>query len=344
MSCDDSNAVAVRGNEASEAKGTTKDYYFDSYSHYGIHMEMLKDYHRTTSYRDAIWKNAYMFKDKVVLDVGCGTGILSMFAARAGARKVIGVDCSSVAVQAQEIVKDNGFDDVITIIQGKVEDLNLDEKVDIIISEWMGYFLLYESMLNTVLYARDRWGTPDVKILPDRANMYACGIKDPQYKETKFNVWDNVLGLDFSYFKRLSYIEPFVDTVEQDQIITDIVQFFSFHINTVKEEDLSFVREFTLVARCTESLDAISVHFDTPFGAGHELVVLETSPLLPPTHWQQTVLFLYHPLQMEKGEKAVFTISCMPNTGNPRDLDISLHVDFDGALQSCHYDQEFRLR
>jgi len=69
-----------------------KDYYFDSYSHYGIHMEMLKDVHRTTSYRDAIWRNTYMFKDKVVLDVGCGTGILSMFAARAGARKVIGID------------------------------------------------------------------------------------------------------------------------------------------------------------------------------------------------------------------------------------------------------------
>ncbi|KAG5509895.1 hypothetical protein JKF63_07540 [Porcisia hertigi] len=321
-----------------------KDYYFDSYSHYGIHMEMLKDYHRTTSYRDAMWRNAYMFKGKVVLDVGCGTGILSMFAARAGARKVIGIDCSNVAVQARQIVEDNGFRDVITIIQGKVEELELDEKVDIIISEWMGYFLLYESMLNTVLYARDRWGTPDVKVLPSCANMYACGIADPQYVEHKFEVWKNVSGLDFSYFKRLSYIEPLIDTVNPEQMVTDVVPFFSFDINTVTEAELSFTSTFTLEATQSDFVHAISVHFDTPFYAGHDPVVLNTSPMVPPTHWRQTVLYLYHPLIMKQGERAHFTMKCAPNPGNTRDLDISLHIDFDGELQACHYDQDFRLR
>lgn len=321
-----------------------KDYYFDSYSHYGIHMEMLKDYHRTTSYRDAMWKNTYMFRDKVVLDVGCGTGILSLFAARAGARKVIGIDCSSVAVQARQIVEDNGFGGVITIIQGKVEELELDEKVDIIISEWMGYFLLYESMLNTVLYARDKWGTPNVRILPDHANMYACGINDPVYKEQKFDVWNNVNGIDFSYFKRLSYIEPLIDTVDADQIVTDISTFFSFDINTVTEAELTFEQKFTLEAQRPDCVHAISVHFDTPFYAGHDPVVLNTSPLVPPTHWRQTVLYLFHPLMMKRGEKAEFIMKCGPNPGNPRDLDIALHVSFNGELQSCNYDQDFRLR
>ena len=68
------------------------DYYFDSYAHFGIHEEMLKDEVRTISYRNAILRNKHLFEGKVVLDVGCGTGILSMFAAQAGARLVIGVD------------------------------------------------------------------------------------------------------------------------------------------------------------------------------------------------------------------------------------------------------------
>ncbi|KPA75663.1 arginine N-methyltransferase-like protein [Leptomonas pyrrhocoris] len=349
MSATDKTASAAEAEAAAavaavEKTHASKDYYFDSYSHYGIHMEMLKDYHRTTSYRDAMWRNGYMFKDKVVLDVGCGTGILSMFAARAGARKVIGIDCSSVAVQARQIVQDNGFGDVITIIQGKVEELELDEKVDIIISEWMGYFLLYESMLNTVLYARDRWGTPEVKILPDHANMYACGIADPQYVEQKFDIWKNVSGLDYSYFRRLSYIEPLIDTVQPEQITTDIVPFFSFDINKVKEEELSFTSTFTLEAQQADMVHAISVHFDTPFNAGHDPVVLNTSPLVPPTHWRQTVLYLFHPMIMKRGEKANFTMKCAPNPGNPRDLDIALRIDFDGELQACHYDQDFRLR
>ena len=65
----------------------------------------LQDKVRTESYRDAIYKNKASFQDKVVLDVGCGTGILSMFAARAGAKRVIGVDQSDIIYQAMDIVR-----------------------------------------------------------------------------------------------------------------------------------------------------------------------------------------------------------------------------------------------
>lgn len=70
---------------------TSKDYYFDSYAHFGIHEEMLKDEVRTLTYKNSMLHNRHLFKNKTVLDIGCGTGILSMFAAKAGAAKVIGV-------------------------------------------------------------------------------------------------------------------------------------------------------------------------------------------------------------------------------------------------------------
>jgi protein arginine N-methyltransferase 1 len=97
-----------------------------------------------------------------VLDIGCGTGILSIFAARAGAKHVYGIEFADIADYAREIVKKNKLDNKITIIKSKVEEAVLPvEKVDIIISEWMGYFLIYESMLDTVLYARDKWLNKD---------------------------------------------------------------------------------------------------------------------------------------------------------------------------------------
>ena len=75
---------------------------------------MLKDAVRTDSYRDFVYENKHLFKDKIVLDVGCGTGILSMFCARAGAKKVIAVDNSNIIDRAREIVYDNELGDVIT--------------------------------------------------------------------------------------------------------------------------------------------------------------------------------------------------------------------------------------
>jgi type I protein arginine methyltransferase len=158
--------------ENTTADKTSADYYFDSYSHFGIHEEMLKDTVRTRAYMNAIMQNKHLFKDKVVLDIGCGTGILSMFAAKAGAKKVYAIECSAIAVQARQIVAANGLEDTIEVIQAKMEDIELPvQYVDIILSEWMGYFLLYESMLDTVLYARDKYLRPETGImLPDKVS------------------------------------------------------------------------------------------------------------------------------------------------------------------------------
>jgi protein arginine N-methyltransferase 1 len=93
---------------------------------------------------------------------------------------------STIIEKAKEIVAVNGMANKITLLQGKMEEVKLPfPKVDIIISEWMGYFLLYESMLDTVLYARDTYLNPGGLIFPDKATIYMAGIEDGEYKEEK---------------------------------------------------------------------------------------------------------------------------------------------------------------
>lgn len=75
---------------------------------------MLKDTIRTDAYRDFIYDHKHLFQNKVVLDVGCGTGILSMFCARAGASKVIAVDNSDIIDKARENIYENGLGGTIT--------------------------------------------------------------------------------------------------------------------------------------------------------------------------------------------------------------------------------------
>jgi len=81
-----------------------------------IHEIMLKDTVRTDAYRDFIYNNKDLFKDKVVLDVGTGTGVLSMFCAKAGAKKVISVDNSAIINKARAIIFENGLDGIIASV------------------------------------------------------------------------------------------------------------------------------------------------------------------------------------------------------------------------------------
>lgn len=138
------NGLKNRSVNVSEM--TSMDYYFDSYAHFGIHEEMLKDEVRTLTYRNSMYYNKHLLKvifsflnkmyiqlntklyyfltlqGKIVLDIGCGTGILSMFAAKAGAARVIGVECSNIVEYAKQIVSDNNLDHIVTIIKGKVRN------------------------------------------------------------------------------------------------------------------------------------------------------------------------------------------------------------------------------
>ena len=90
-------------------------------------------------------------------------------------------------------MRENKLEDRITIIKGKMEEIKLPvDKVDIIISEWMGYCLLFESMLDTVLAARDKYLVPDGLMLPDRVCLSMAAIEDAQYMRQKYGFWDTV--------------------------------------------------------------------------------------------------------------------------------------------------------
>merc|ERR1711937_502575 len=118
---------------------------------------MLRDRARMEAYAAAIKQKPATFKDKVVLDVGTGTGVLAIWAAQAGARAVYAVEGSSMAEHAKTIVEQHNLSAIVKVYRGAIETLTLPEKVDIIVSEWMGHFLLKESMFDSVIAAREKW-------------------------------------------------------------------------------------------------------------------------------------------------------------------------------------------
>ncbi|KAF3689075.1 Protein arginine N-methyltransferase 8-B [Channa argus] len=338
---------------------TSRDYYFDSYAHFGIHEEMLKDEVRTLTYRNSMYHNKHVFKDKIVLDVGSGTGILSMFAAKAGAKHVYGIECSSISEYSERIIKSNHLDSVITIFKGKVEEVELPvEKVDIIISEWMGYCLFYESMLNTVIFARDKWldslvsfsfasfakQKPGGLMFPDRASLYVVAIEDRQYKDFKIHWWENVYGFDMTCIRNVAMKEPLVDVVDPKQVVTNSCLVKEVDIYTVKTEDLSFTSAFCLQIQRNDYIHALVTYFNIEFTKCHKKTGFSTAPDAPYTHWKQTVFYLEDYLTVRRGEEITGSIAMKPNEKNIRDLDFTFELDFKGQLCEAAIAHDYKMR
>lgn len=311
-----------------------EQHYFGSYDHFSIHEEMLKDRVRTLSYKNAIMRNRHLFKGKTVLDVGCGTGILSMFAAQAGAKHVYAVDMSSIIEMAKKIVDLNGFSGKITLLRGKLEDMELPcGKVDIIISEWMGYFLLYESMLDTVLYARDHFLKEGGLIFPDKASIHVALVEDGEYKDDKIHFWeckDRLYGFDYSPFVEIAMEDPLVDTVNNRSVVSTHHKLIEFDLNHVKKSQLSFKRNFQVRANRRDMAHGLLAWFDIvfPSDSPKNVVRFSTGPHASYTHWKQTLFYFDDVLELDKGDIISGSLSCKPNKHNNRDLDIEINYDF----------------
>ncbi|PWN30441.1 S-adenosyl-L-methionine-dependent methyltransferase [Jaminaea rosea] len=308
---------------------------------------MLKDEVRTLSYRNAIINNPHLFKGKTVLDVGCGTGILCMFAAKAGAKRVIGVDMSNIIDQAKVIVEKNGFGDVIHLVKGKLEDVDLglgpDGKVDVIISEWMGYFLLYESMLDTVLDARDKYLAPGGILMPDTATLYLSAVEDQEYKDEKIGFWDDVYGFDYSCIKDIALKEPLVDTVELKAVVCDPAKVLHLDLATCTKADLTFNNNFTMRASRNDYVHAFLGWFDIGFEKCHKPVRFSTGPHSRYTHWKSTVFYIPGALMLSQGQEIKGSLKVAPNERNHRDLDISIKWQVDGQGEEGTGQMDYKM-
>lgn len=280
-----------------------------------------------------------------MLDIGCGTGILSMFAAKAGAAQVYAIECSNIVDYARTIIEANNLSDTITLIKGKVEEIELPvPKVDIIISEWMGYCLFYESMLDTVLFARDKWLQPDGLLFPDRCTLFITAIEDRQYKDEKINWWDDVYGFDMSSIRKVAITEPLVDVVDPKQLVTSSFMIKEVDLYVAKKEDLDFESPFRLVVKRNDFVQALVTYFNVDFTKCHKRIGFSTSPEAQYTHWKQTVFYFDEYLTVKKNEEIFGTFQMKPNARNNRDLDFTIGLNFNGELSQVEEKNHYRMR
>ncbi|XP_045909753.1 histone-arginine methyltransferase CARM1-like [Micropterus dolomieu] len=140
---------------------------------------LLQDYLRITTYQRAILNNETDFRDKVVLDICCGSGILSFFAVQAGATRVYAVEASPMAKFTQILVQCNCLSEQIRVLEGEVEEVSCPDMVDVIVSEPMGYMLLSDGLMERFLHAR-KWLKPNGLMFPSYGDIHLAPFSDEQ--------------------------------------------------------------------------------------------------------------------------------------------------------------------
>lgn len=326
--------------------------YFSEYGFMYHQMDMLDDAHRTGTYRDSMLQNPHCFEGKVVLDVGAGTCILSIMAAKAGARRVFAVEATDMAHRAKVIVEANGLADVIQVLHGTVETVSLPCKVDVIVSEWMGYFLLRESMLDSVIVARDKFLKEDGSLFPSHANLYLAPVSQVRVLRERFDVWEqqpahwdmfsksmrSLHGVDFScmreqYLKEQEHYYLLTGAFAHlcpQQLCGPSASLLELDLRSVTLQELQAPTPRSCTLRITRNgpLEGFCGFFDVEFRGSERSpterpCTLSTEPSVSqPTHWGQQVFGFYPPMIAKSGDLLECTVLIKRQLLNHRVLEL----------------------
>lgn len=269
------------------------------------------------------------------MDVGCGTAILSMFASQAGAKKVLAIDQSEIIYHAMDITHRNKISNV-AFAKGRLENLDVglaeDEKVDIIISEWMGYFLLYEGMLDSVIYARDKYLKPGGSILPNRCTVNLVGLGDEERHSEYIDFWKDVYGFDMSSLQTNVLKEAIVEVCPSEYVISDSIVLADLNMQTVDYTYTNFDVAFQLTIKKSGKFTAFVGYFDTFFELP-EAIMFSTGPHSTPTHWKQVIFYLKKPIDVKQGDVVSGKFKCSRIKNDARALSIQINA----FNQELHY-------
>lgn len=270
------------------------------------HAVLLKDKIRMEAYKKAIEHTVK--EGDVVVDIGCGLGILSFLAIKAGAKHVHAIDVDPATLNlAKTIAKMNGFDKKITFHKGFSSRLKLKEPADVIVSELFGNLGFNENCLPVLIDARQRLLKKDGKMIPFTLNlaMAPCYHKDWEFTAKAMH---NIYGVDFLPDS------PDIDlgfpsvTIKHEELLADSIVFAETNFYSEKQLTIEATRKFQIVK------DGIMTGFAGWFETYlTETINFNTSPSSLTTHWKQGFLPLRAPEKVKAGQKVELSLEMAPD-------------------------------
>lgn len=220
------------------------------------------------------------------------------------------------------------------VIHSKIEDFVLPssaEKVDVIISEWMGFYLLHEGMLDSVLFARDNFLKPEGVLFPSEATIYIAPCAVPHL----FDDWNEYDGVCLNSFaamlRQQKSSKPEIAIISPNDLLHEGAAMHWMSLKDVTSNDIDNIDfQEVLAARKSGKHQGFCIWFDCKFPTDsfEEAIVLSTSPNSPSTHWKQCIVVL--PVtsceELDEGDPISFKIVMRRNSENTRNYGIEVEI------------------
>jgi predicted RNA methylase len=276
---------------------------------------MLSDSVRMRAYQLAL--RASVQPGDVVLDLGAGAGILGFMALKLGAAKVYAIEKSDAIELARAIAEKNGFSDRVVFLNANSKDVELPEKVDLIVSETLGSFAVDENTLDFTIDARKRFLREEGRMVPHQLRVFAAPVEAPACFE-KLRFWQRICGIDFS---------PAFDVFSRKIMVEEIAPRQLLARPALLDEISLFERESPVCeAKVYFSFDRPgTVHgfagwFTADLAPG---VVIDTAPGKPPTHWKQAFLPIREPIVVTDRDIMELTLQVRAKENDSDDTSIA---------------------
>jgi type I protein arginine methyltransferase len=270
----------------------------------GYHRGMLADEPRTASFRRAIGE--VVRAGDVVVDLGTGTGILAMFAARAGAERVYAIEQGPVGLLARELIAANGLADRVTVVPGISYDVSLPERADVLISETLWNFGLGEGMLGFVADARERFLKPGATIIPATVALHVAPA-------TAEDLWTRVAwpeecyGIDYSTARSYALNNLYQAEASENAFLAPSEVFTEVELGTTDARDISGTAAFTCRAGTVHGLIGFFSSSLSPS------IDLTNGPPKQTPSWAHTFMPLEQPLEIADGQRLEIRVETTAN-------------------------------
>jgi protein arginine N-methyltransferase 1 len=262
------------------------------------HRTLIADRVRITAFHAAL-AQVIRKGQSIVVDIGTGTGVLAMLAARLGAKKVYAYEKAEIGAVAERLVKLNKIK-TIELIPARSTEIIDPPRGDIVVTETLGNYALEEFLVETMNDARARHLKPGGVLIPDAVEQFACPLIAPRLFD-EFAVWDGVgYDLDFTPARVMSLNNVYVRSVKAEELLDNGRAALRWdRVDFAVRNRMSRKGIAAWPATKPVTVYGLALWWRASLTAG---VMLSTSPLDPPTHWEQLIFPALEPLQLKAGD------------------------------------------